>query len=102
MITADDIDAFSDPKEVAADDISKALAADYDNIIIETCGLNRREIVTNIHRFSSSVYPDGVEEIALDGVPFVRLWPVEFAVALEDNKSTMKCTRQYQKIEKEE
>lgn len=101
MITAD-IDAFSDPKESIAQSMGKALAADYDQIIMETSGLNRREVVTNIRRFSSTIYPDGVEEIAIDGVPFVRLWPVEFAVALEDNKHTMKCTRRYQKIEKEE
>lgn len=78
------------------DDVAKAMACDYDKIIINSCGLSRREIVVNAHRFSSAIFPDGFEEVSLDGVPFVRLFPVEFEVVLEDQKHIMKASRQYQ------
>lgn len=79
-------------------EMAKGLASEYDQIIIEASGLNRREVIVNLHRFSSAVYPDGVEEVSIDGVPFIRLWPVEFEAEFDGSKHVMKCSRQYQKI----
>jgi hypothetical protein len=82
--------------------MAKEMASDYDTVVVKASGLSRRKAIVNMHRFSSAIYPDGVEEVSLDGVAFVKFYPVEFEAALEDGKHMMRATRKYQLISVQE